>query len=192
MKTTIGIFQGKQAENNKYLLKKLYDNGPLSAWGLIPSKTPKGGKPSLHAIYNKRLHLLAKKGYVEKEGKVWILTFKGVIACLIIQDKPEIWSSKWTERINQHVKILEEKSKPYLGVSIKLNDKSVEIADSLGIIQRGIKSFDSFERWVLLSNEVKRLIDAGVVNFDVIKNKTLMLLIVSQASHDTFDIGYGE
>ena len=37
-----------------------------------------------------------------------------------------------------------------------------------------------FELWVALANEAKRLIEKGLVNFDVISNQTLAVMIISE------------
>ena len=37
-----------------------------------------------------------------------------------------------------------------------------------------------FELWVALANEAKKLIEIGLVNFDVIKNQTLATLIITE------------
>jgi hypothetical protein len=85
----------------------LWDNGPLTAWK-ITGKIQSYGKQSLHATLNKRLRDLEKKGYLQREGRFWLLHFKGIIANLLIQDTPKPWSNKWTEIINKYVKLLEK------------------------------------------------------------------------------------
>jgi hypothetical protein len=94
----IGIFRGKQEKHNKQVLTLLYDNGPLTAWE-ITGKIQNYGKQSLHATLNKRLRDLEKKNYVQRGGKKWFLGFKGFIAVLMIQPKPKVWSTKWTQLI---------------------------------------------------------------------------------------------
>lgn len=101
MEELIGIFQGKQAKNNKLILKTLYSNGPLTAWGITKkigntekTKPSRFKKQSLHAILTKRLRALEKKGYLLKDGKKWLLRFKGIIASLLIQENPKPWNDK--------------------------------------------------------------------------------------------------
>ena len=58
MKATIGIFQGKQKVNNKFLLETLYKTGPLTAWELTTFVREKN-RMSIHAIFSKRLRTVS-------------------------------------------------------------------------------------------------------------------------------------
>ena len=89
MKIPIGIFKGKQAKNNKYLLETLYTTGPLTAWELTKT-VRENNRMSLHAIFNKRLRQLEKKGYVQKAGRKWALQFKGIIAAQLVYQNPSL------------------------------------------------------------------------------------------------------
>ena len=112
LKTIIGIFQGKQAKNNKFLLETLYNTGPLTAWELT-TFVRANNRASIRAIFSKRLHMLAKKGYVQKGRKKWVLQFKGIIAVLITQEQPKPWNEKWTEIFENYIKPLREAPKRY-------------------------------------------------------------------------------
>jgi hypothetical protein len=93
---TIGIFTGKQKDYNVRALTLLYDNEPMTAWQLT-AKMTKVGKQSLHSTLNKRLRNLEKKGYLRRNDRKWFLSFKGIIAVLLIQPKPKMWNPIWTE-----------------------------------------------------------------------------------------------
>ena len=41
-----------------------------------------------------------------------------------------------------------------------------------------------YERWVILAEYVKKLMNKGLINFDVIKNESLLTLIVTEAFSD--------
>jgi hypothetical protein len=173
---TIGIFTGKQREYNILLLTLLYDNEPLSAWELT-AKVRDAQRQSLHATFNKRLRSLEKKGYVRREGQKWFLRFKGIIAVLLIQPEPKMWSPKWTALFKKSAKTVEEYSMPLLGV-----DKTT-FQNALN----GIKSLDlyleDYDAWVNISKKVKTLMEKGVINFDVIKDETLLALIIMETAN---------
>jgi len=182
MKTTIGIFQGKQKTYNTYLLETLYSHGPLTAWEM--TKTTKGNRMSLHATYNKRLRILQKKGYVSKAGKFWTLQFKGIIAVLITQPQPEPWNKKWTEIIRQYIE-----RTPFGAESLTVQKNGKDIADIARFVKRAPIILGEFQNWVALANEVKNLMEKGFVNLDVIKNQTLLLLLVSEFSEGSQEKG---
>jgi len=182
MKVTIGIFQGKQELNNRFLLETLYDKGSLTAWELTKINRNKN-RMSLHAIYNKRLRMLAKKGYVRKVGKRWMLQPKGVIAVLLIQPEPKPWNNKWNEIIDGYLKSLEKNAE--ISKIVRKNVESLRTSEFL-------RSLRNFKDWVLFANWVKKRMKNGFLNFDVIKNKTLLALIIAEASHDFVDTALGE
>jgi hypothetical protein len=179
MKTTIGIFRGKAKENNKFLLETLYNVGPLSAWELTREakkfQRVGGGRHSLHAIFNKRLRDLEKKGYIKRVKKKWLLQFKGIIAILIIQSEPKPWNEKWINIFENYVKPLKTTPKKY---TITEDGKEIaslnEIAIKTPIVAR------DFERWVVLSDYVKKLMKKGLINLDIIKNESLLSLILTE------------
>lgn len=177
MKTSIGIFQGKGATNNKLLLEILYNNEPLTAWELTHKIQIKiKNRASLHAIYNKSLRNLEKKGYIKRVGTKWILQFKGIIAVLINQPEPKPWNEKWTKFFENYVKPLKKLTKKY---TIRENEK--EIADLSDVAKHiPISDLKKFEGWVALSKHVKNLIDKGFINLDVISDKSLFLLLLSE------------
>ena len=179
----IGIFRGKQAKHNIQILSILYDNGPLTAWE-ITGKIQKVGRISLHATLNKRLRSLEKKGYLDKAGKKWCLRFKGIIAAVLMQKTPKPLSSKWTELVDFFGKYVQEHFSALSDMTVQAN----------GVIFHPFKGMDksaqtvrTFDDWVALSDFVKRLIQTGVVNFDVISNETLFIVILLEASRKASD-----
>jgi len=170
IKSKIGIFMGKQRDNNILLLTLLYDNGPLTAWELT-AKVRNIGRQSLHSTFNKRLRNLEKKGYVRRKARKWLLSFKGIIAVLLIQPKPKMWNPKWTELFKKNAKNIEDYATPILGM-----DKIT--------VQNALKSLglylDDFNAWVSLSKKVRSLMENGVINLDVIKEKTLLSVIIME------------
>ena len=174
MKTIIGIFQGKQKANNKFLLETLYNTGPLTAWELTTFVREKN-RMSIHAIFNKRLRMLAKKGYVQKGEKKWVLQFKAIIAVLSTQEQPKPWNEKWTEIFENYLQPLIEAPKKY---SITADGKEIgELKDFVINLPVFLKDF---ELWVALANTAKKLIERGLVNFDVITNQSLAILIITE------------
>lgn len=183
MKSVIGIFQGKQKTNNKFLLETLYEKGPLTAWELTREYTKNqeygGGRHSLHAIFNKRLRGLKKKGYLNKSGKKWVLHFKGTIAILLIQSEPKMWNKKWTEIFENYVHPIQKSNKKY---TIAENGKNIfEITDYAKRTPNELRTFDN---WIVLSERIKNIMVKGFINLDVIKNRTLLLLILSEFSDE--------
>jgi hypothetical protein len=168
---TIGIFTGKQKEYNAQVLTLLYDNEPLSAWKLT-AKIRNVGRQSLHATLNKRLRILESKGYVRRKDRKWHLRFKGIIAVLLIQPKPKKWNSKWTEIFENNANAIEEYSTPFLNVEKATLHNAIK---SLGLC------LDDFDTWVNLSKKAKTLMENGVINFDVVKEGTLLLLVFMEA-----------
>lgn len=171
---TIGIFKGKQKDYNKATLTLLYDNGPLTAWELT-SKMTQVGKQSLHATLNKRLRDLEKKEYLQKYGKKWHLRFKGILAVLLIQPKPKMWNEKWKEVFENKAKLIEKYSKPLLKKFGMENEDFHSAIRSLGLC------LDDFKEWVNFSKKVKELMEKGVINFDVIKEETLLGVIIMES-----------
>jgi hypothetical protein len=151
-------------------LTLLYDNEPLTAWELT-GKVRKVGRQSLHSTFNKRLRALEKKGYVRRKARKWLLSFKGIIAVLLIQPKPEMWNPKWTDLFKKSAKNIEDYATPILGM-----DKAT--------VQTALKSLglylDDFNTWVGLSKKVKSLMENGVINLDVIKENTLLGIIIME------------
>ena len=174
MKTTIGIFQGKQKTNNKFLLETLYNTGPLTAWELT-NFIRKKNRMSIHAIFSKRLGILEKKGYVQKAEKKWVLQFKGIIAVLITQEQSKPWNEKWTEIFENYIKPLRDAPKKY---SITADGK--EIGDLKDYVIDLPVFLKDFELWVALANKAKKLNESGLVNFDVINNQSLAMLIITE------------
>lgn len=165
MSEHIGIFQGKQERHNKSILTTLYDNGPLSIWEITkkivnPTGTDSDYKTNiLHKTLSKRIRDLEKKGYVAKQkaSSKWVLNFKGLIVCLILQSTPRPLGAKW-------------------------GDLSEQLNGQLPAMH--LRDFDALLR---LSKEAKRLIAAGVINLDIIKNRTLVSLLLLQIEENLLD-----
>jgi hypothetical protein len=172
---TIGIFTGKQKEYNERLLTLLYDNGPLTAWELT-GKIRKTGKQSLHATLNKRLRNLEKKSYVTRSEKKWFLGFKGFLAVILIQPEPKIWNPIWTDLFQRSIKTIEEQSEQLLGVEKSQVQAAFKGFKSLGLF------FDDFDAWINISRKVKELMKSGVINFDIIKDETLLAIILMETT----------
>ena len=172
---TIGIFTGKQKKYNERLLTLLYDNGPLTAWELT-GKIRKTGRQSLHATLNKRLRDLEKKGYVTRSEQKWFLGFKGFLVVILIQPKPKIWNQIWTDLLQKSVKTIEEQSDQLLGVEKSQVQTAFKGFKSLGIF------LNDFEGWINLSEKVKELMKNGVINFDIIKDETLLAIILIETT----------
>lgn len=161
---------GKQKDYNILLLTLLYDNGPLTAWELT-AKVRNVGRQSLHSTFNKRLRNLEKKGYLRRKVRKWLLTFKGIIAVLLIKPEPEMWNPKWTELFKKSAKNIEDYATPILGM-----DK-VTVQDALKSLGLYL---DDFNAWVNLSKKVKKLMENGVINLDIIKEETLLGIIIME------------
>lgn len=176
----IGIFRGKQAKYNVQILSILYDNGPLTAWE-ITGKIRKVGRISLHATLNKRLRSLEKKKYLRKAGKKWCLSFKGIIATVLIQKNPKPLSNKWTELVESFAKYFEDHFSALSNVTIQANGVTYRPLEALSKTVQELRTFDD---WIALSNYVKGLTQTGVINFDLISNETLFTVILSEFSHE--------
>lgn len=167
--SNLGIFQGKQKDHNIQALTILFDNGPLTAWGIV-NNIPTKSKHSLHATLNKSLRKLQEKGYLKKDDKVWILTFKGIVAVLLTQKKPRMWNLQWKERFERNAKKIEFESKQVLGLPKQDIEKYIKFS--------GL-ALDDFDTWVSFANVVRDKLDW--VNFDKIKESTLLALIIMEA-----------
>ena len=170
------VFSGKQKDYNLQVLTILYDNGPLTAWDLT-AKIPcaRGGRHSLHATLNKRLRQLEKKGYLRREDTKWYLGFKGIIAVLLILKKPKKWNPEWKEVFDKRAEIIERDAVPFL------EKHGIPKED----IHSGLKNIgltlDDFDAWVGLSKTAKSLIENGQMDFDIIKESTLMGLLIMES-----------
>ncbi len=176
----VGIFAGKQKAHNILVLNLLFDNGPLTVWEMT-AKIRAINRQSLHSTLNKRLRILEKKGYVKRDGTKWILPLKGMIATLLILPEPRKWSEKWAEVFDKKTQVLKTifcSSR----VKITLDDKLIttgEITNGLDFLRNSV---DSFEAWVGLSKIVKGLIEKGVINLDLIGEKALLGVVISEAN----------
>lgn len=171
---TIGIFTGKQKAYNAKVLTLLYDNGPLSAWE-ITGKIRKTGRQSLHSTLNKRLRDLEAKEYLQRYDKKWHLRFKGILAVLLIQPKPKLWNDKWKEVFESKAKLIEHIAKPLLEKFGKNTEELHNAFRHLGLC------LDDFNEWITFSKKVKQLMENGVINFDIIKENTLLSLIIMES-----------
>jgi hypothetical protein len=173
MKTELAIFSGKQKEYNTRALTLLWDFGPLTAWELTNKMSQtSGNKISLHATLNKRLRLLEKKGYLRRIDKKWFFTFKGLLAVLLVLPEPRTWNVKWSELFEAKTKIMEELSAP---IFAKYGFEKKDVRNML--IKIGLLMND-FEAWVDLSNRVKSLMERGIINLDLIRESTLLNVLI--------------
>ena len=88
-----------------------------------------------------------------------------------------MWSPKWTELFKKSAKTVEEYSMPLLGVNKATFQNALN----------GIKSLDlyleDYNAWVNISKKVRALMEKGVINFDVITDKTLLALIIMETAN---------
>ena len=172
---TLRIFTGKQKDYNEAVLKLLFDNGPLSAWELtakIPST--RGARHSLHATLNKRLRALEKQYYIRRENTKWILRLKGFIAVLLIPRKPKVWNPVWKEIYESKAKIIEQKAAPLLKRYGLTEENFHAMRRRIGL------SLDDLNAWVELSKKAKSLMENGLLDFDSIKEETLLGLLIME------------
>ncbi|MEM2456802.1 MAG: hypothetical protein QW636_05825 [Candidatus Bathyarchaeia archaeon] len=154
----------------------MYDEGPLSAWELAKKARENQNLHSLHAIFNKRLRILEKKGYVKRvEGK-WLLQFKGMIAVLIIQENPKPFNEIWVQLVENLLGI-DEKDLAFLRSRRR-------IEKYLKFIRAKLEDLKKYENWVLLSDYVKKMMEKGFFNLDVIENEILAMLIIGKILHE--------
>lgn len=164
---TINVFTGKEKEHSENVLQLLYENGPLSAWELAEKLSYVGSRISVHATLNKRLRALEKKGYVQREDKKWYLLFKGIIAVLLIQEKPKIWNPIWKEIFDSKINIIQAHLAPIFGSE---GDAIKDVMKKLGL------SLESFDALVALSEKIKIFMENGV-NYDTMKIETLLTMV---------------
>jgi hypothetical protein len=176
MKTKIGIFNGKQAQHNKYLLLTLYNSGPLTGWEFAKTVREKGLR-SLYSTFNRRLRDLEKKGYVEKAtNSKWVLKFKGIIACLIIQEEPKAWNEQWSMIFERFVDPIIGSPKNY---SIMVEGK--KICEVKGFLEELLDTLNNFDNWDIFSSMISEIIERNYIkNLDTISDQELMMLIITK------------
>lgn len=178
----IGILQGKQAKHNIQILTILFDNGPLTAWE-ITGKIQKVGRQSLHATFNKRLRSLEKKKYLRKEDRKWFLQFKGFIVGLLIKKTPKPPSDKWFDILDEVADFAREHSGPFLGATIRVNDTIINPPEIIDETRKNLRELNTTEIWIEISNSIKKLMETGVINLDLISNQTLLAIVLSEGSY---------
>jgi hypothetical protein len=171
MRKRIEIFKGKEKEYNSQVLTLLYENKPLSAWELAAKMANVGKRISLHATLNKRMRNLEAKEYVRKKDSKWHLRVKGIIAVLSLQKEPRIWNPIWNDIFKRNAEILEEQS------AKKLNVSKAIIRE--GLLVLGL-NLDEFKTYVNLSRLAKELMQKGIINFDIIREQTLLTTIIME------------
>ncbi|MGD2066470.1 MAG: hypothetical protein PVI43_04805 [Candidatus Bathyarchaeota archaeon] len=181
MKTKIGIFNGKQEKNNRYLLSTLYNSGPLSCWELARTVREKNLQ-SLYSIFNKRLRDLEKKGYVEKAtNSKWVLKFKGIIAALVIQEEPKAWNEKWSMLFEKFVEPIIDSPDGY-SIMTSSGKKICELKDFMKTL---LDTLINFEHWDVLAKIITEIIERSYIkNLDTIRNDELQMLIVTKVAFD--------
>jgi hypothetical protein len=171
MRKKIEIFKGKEKEYNSQVLTLLYENKPLSAWELADKMANVGKKISLHATLNKRMRNLEAKDYVRRKDNKWHLRVKGIIAVLSIQKEPRIWNPTWNDIFKRNAEILEEESAKKLKVSKATIREGLQV---LGL------NLDELKTYVTLSSMAKELMQKGIINFDIIREQTLLTTIIME------------
>ena len=181
----IGIFKGKQSKYNKLALQTLYDKGPLTAWKItkeLCNPTSKDDKLktkySLHATLNKRLRDLKDKGYLQKSGKQWILDFKGFIANLVLQDKPKVWNEKWNKVLRDSASLKKLQTKK--ANSMLRNYYGINLLNKKNSLTEAVDDMQDFHQFIHLSKTAKNLLKNGVINLDIIKNRTLANFLIQE------------
>lgn len=71
-----------------------------------------------------------------------------------------------------------------MGAKIQVNDVTV---NPIEMVDKSGDEIKIFEDWVLLSNYVKNLMETGVINLDVISNRTLLSVILSKLSNEEYE-----
>ncbi|TRO47903.1 hypothetical protein E2P60_02125 [Candidatus Bathyarchaeota archaeon] len=170
----VKIFKGKREKYDTAILTLLYKNGPLTAWHLAGKMAYTGQQISLHATLTKRLRSLEKEEFILKKGKNWQLRFKGILAVLLLQRRPEIWNSKWTEIWKNEIKIVEENQQ----IPSIYKDNLQDILKSLGL------DFDDFTTWINLSKKAKELLEKKNINFNLNEQTILAIIILQTKSHE--------
>ena len=59
--------------------------------------------------------------------------------------------------------------------------------DMIAASRKGLEILTDFNEWIKMANMAKRLLEEGVVNWDVIKNTTLAALIFAQMNKNIYD-----
>jgi hypothetical protein len=190
-KLGIGIFQGKQAKYNRLILKVLYDNGPLTLWGISKqihrlaegSDTVKkdiayGRTQIIQSMVSKRIRDLEKKKYVRKiQINIWILQFKGFIAALVDQEKPKPFGKAWADVIQKEVfpKLPESKNMKGELYGVKIDFLTDDLKAGW---QRTSENARDFQTWLTISQRAKTLLKNGIPNLDLISNRDYIQLLV--------------
>ena len=111
---------------------------------------------------------------MHRVDKKWHLGFKGIIATLLIQDEPKVWNPQWKGIFDAKAKVIEQQSTPFLE-NYGINKKDIRPAlKHMGLC------LDDFNAWVGLSKVVKSMMEQGIINFDLIKDSTLLGLIIME------------
>jgi len=82
---------------------------------------------------------------------------------------------KWKEIFEKKAEYIEQYSEPFLKDFGKDKEELHNAFRHLGFC------LDDFKEWVNLSNKTKQLMEKGVINFDVIKEETLLGIIIMES-----------
>ncbi len=135
---------------------------------------------SIHSIFNKRLRNLEKKGYAKRVNHKWGLQFKGIIACLIIQEEPKAWNEKWSMLFEKLVEPIIDSPKSY---SIMADGK--KICELKGYLKELLVTLNNFENWADLSNIITEIIERSYIkNLDTISNDEFLMLTATKIAFD--------
>jgi hypothetical protein len=124
---------------------------------------------------------LEKKDYVEKAtNSKWVLKFKGIIACLIIQEEPKAWNEKWSMMFERFVQPIIDSPKSY-----SITEDGKEICELKGYLEKLLVNLKNFEGWAVLANTLNKFIEKGFMkNLDIISTEDLAMLIVTKIAFD--------
>lgn len=107
--------------------------------------------------------------------------FKGIIANLLIQLEPKPWNERWNAGVEEILRRLELPELNRLKKPIKYQSGDTKLQWSLKSIRKSyekvLNDLKDFSKWVNLADAVKKLMEKGIINFDIISNKTLFILL---------------
>jgi hypothetical protein len=190
-KSNIGIFEGKEAEYNKQILKTLFTNGALTAWE-IAKKICNHKYPNIyeHEARSRRVYSVIQrktgriqdlkgKGYIDTENNKWVIAPKGAMAILILE--PALINKIHPDYLspNQHFEPIKAKE-------VKLGPIKIETKFLNTIMKTVNIDSEKPQTALLFAKKTKELIDDGVINLDRISEDKLLILVSKMIADDGF------
>jgi hypothetical protein len=130
------------------------------------------------ATYNMQiLNLLFDNGPLTAWQITGKMTTQGKVS---LQKKPKPWSKKWTKLLEEDRNFIKKHSTAFFGAKIQVDGITINPNE---ILDRSCKAVKTGKDWLFLSNYVKNLMETGVINLDLISNRTLLAVIISQFSN---------